>query len=145
MVDVNIGFAVPTLVICFHRESVPKEKESSARDSSVGTSSSSRILQPTSKAPPAIPPVSISRAEPAEPLEAGEEEPNVDAPPVIPDVPVEPDWTSFDLGRCLRSLRGDNSPAVHARILQRLHLRWWHCSTTRMTALLRAAGVQKSI
>ena len=135
----QIGYPVPTLIMIFHRtNAVSKEKESRSDKRPInsvetapvnstaagGSSSSSR--------PPA--------AQPAEPEEPGDNE----LPAVEPDVIIEPDWTSFDLGRCLRALRSDR-PQVYARALQRLHLRWWHCSSTRMTALLRAAGVQKPV
>jgi hypothetical protein len=66
----------------------------------------------------------------------------------MPAVPVEAeepplvDWSSFDMGRCLRALRSDN-PAIIVRALKRLHLRLWHCSASRLSALLKAAGVSQ--
>ena len=60
------------------------------------------------------------------------------------DIPVpEPDWSSWDLGRVLRALRSD-VPGQRTRALRKLHTRWFHCSSTRMTNLLRAAGVDKT-
>ena len=59
------------------------------------------------------------------------------------DVPIpEQDWSSWDLGRVLRALRSD-VPGQKTRALRKLHTRWFHCSSTRMTNLLRAAGVDK--
>ena len=71
--------------------------------------------------------------------------PAVDAAPAAAEEPPleAPDWSTFDLGRCLRALRSDD-PAVQARALKRLHLRWWHCSSERMSKLLKAAGVPQS-
>lgn len=61
------------------------------------------------------------------------------------DIPVpEPDWSSWDLGRMLRKLRSD-TPGVRIHALRKLHARWFHCSSTRMTGLLKAAGVGKEI
>ena len=60
-------------------------------------------------------------------------------------VPVNPvDWSSWDLGRNLRSLRSGNV-SVATRALRQLHLRWWHASKQKMTALLRAAGLPVEI
>ena len=66
------------------------------------------------------------------------------AEPLDEDGPaVQPDWSSFDLGRSLRQLRSGNASLV-ARALRQLHLRWWHCPSARMTQLLKTAGVPKS-
>ena len=148
--DYPIGYSVPTLVLVFHRlkdpESVPKEKEFRSGTTSVGTDPSKRFLEPKSKASPSVPPVPVptTPAAPAEPATLEEEDPPPGEPIVAPDVVIEPDWTSFDMGRCLRALRSDK-PAVYARALQRLHLRLWHCSATRMLSLLRAVGVAKVV
>ena len=89
---------------------------------------------------------------PAEPIEGGGE---VELPPIVAegnldDPPPEdegqmpiPDWSSFDLGRCLRALKSERQPTV-IKALKRLHMRWWHCSSSRMSSLLKAAGVSKS-
>ena len=61
-----------------------------------------------------------------------------------PDIDIQPEWSSFDLGSSLRALRSDNIGHQN-KALRRLHLRWYHASTARMTALLRAAGVSADI
>ena len=77
--------------------------------------------------------------------ELGAEEPVI--PPAVeapaPDDGQPPevvDWSSFDLGRSLRALRSED-PAIQARALKRLHLRFWHASSDKMTRLLKSAGV----
>ena len=81
---------------------------------------------------------------------AGEDgnEPVIDqlaaAPEEEQQVAVIPDWSSFDLGRALRTLRSDSTPHI-LKTLRQLHLRWWHCSESRMTSLLRAAGLPKLV
>ena len=139
----QINYPVPVLVMIFHRtHAVSREKESRLDKRPMNT------VETASRSGPSNSSSSSSRlpaqpAQPAEPEEPGDQEiPVVPVPEV--DVVIEPDWTSFDLGRCLRALRSDR-PQVYARALQRLHLRWWHCSSARMTALLRAAGVQKAV
>ena len=91
-----------------------------------------------------------SRAKPSAEAVAAEHDGEVD-PPLISenaeeigeDIPVpEPDWTSWDLGRVLRALRSD-VPGQKTRALRKLHTRWFHCSSTRMINMLRAAGVDK--
>lgn len=78
----------------------------------------------------------------------GEEEPepqSLDAEPAVgvESMPV-PDWSSWDLGKALRILRGSSTP-MHIRTIRQLHLRWWHCSAGRLQGLLRAAGLPPEI
>ena len=54
------------------------------------------------------------------------------------------DWTSFDVQASLRGLRHADE-AGRRRILRKLHLRWYHCGTEKLTSLLRAAGLGKDI
>ena len=54
--------------------------------------------------------------------------------------PTAPDWTRFDITTSMRALRS-GTPAQIERELRKLHLRWWHASTTEMTNILRAAGI----
>ena len=54
--------------------------------------------------------------------------------------PVPSDWSTFDIQSTLRALRG-GSEADHRRLLRKLHVRWWHASTERLTSILRTAGV----
>ena len=49
------------------------------------------------------------------------------------------DWQSFDLGKALQLLHSDNDGVIR-RTLRRLHARFWHASTVRLTELLRKAG-----
>ena len=58
--------------------------------------------------------------------------------------PSPSDWTSFDVQASLRGLR-HGTEAQRRQILRKLHLRWWHSSTDRMTRILRAAGLGKDI
>jgi hypothetical protein len=58
-------------------------------------------------------------------------------------VPV-PDWSSWDLGRALRTLRGTSTP-MHIRTIRQLHLRWWHCPVGRLQTLLKQAGLPPEI
>ena len=49
------------------------------------------------------------------------------------------DWQSFDLGKAIRLLHsGDEGIIRHT--LRRLHARFWHASTVRLTELLTKAG-----
>ena len=57
---------------------------------------------------------------------------------------IIPEWSSYDLGASLRALRSDSIPQQN-RALRRLHLRWWHASTSRMESLLKAAGVSADV
>ena len=56
-----------------------------------------------------------------------------------------PEWSSWDLGVQLRALRSTDSPAHALRALKRLHLRWWHASSSKMKQLLQHAGIDDSI
>ena len=55
-----------------------------------------------------------------------------------------PDWTSFDVQSSFRALRMSDE-AGRRRILRKLHLRWWHCSTAKMTSLLKAGGMPREV
>ena len=54
------------------------------------------------------------------------------------------DWTQFDVGRVLRTLRlaGENQARL---TLRKLHIRWWHASAAAMSRLLNRAGVPERI
>ena len=58
--------------------------------------------------------------------------------------PSPSDWSSFDVQASMRGLRHGNE-AQRRQILRKLHLRWWHCSTDRMTRILKAAGLGNEI
>ena len=58
---------------------------------------------------------------------------------VVP-VPDPPSWTKYDIGTALQLLRSVR-PGVVRRTLRKLHIRWYHAPTKRMTTLLNAAGV----
>ena len=70
----------------------------------------------------------------------------VDAVGVQADVAPDPEagWTRFDLGHALQMLRSVRE-AVVRRTLRKLHIRWYHCSSAKMKALLAAAGVDSKI
>eukprot|EP00439_Symbiodinium_sp_Y106_P057262 s2270_g8.t1 len=55
-----------------------------------------------------------------------------------------PDWSTFDVQATMRGLR-HGSEADRRRLLRKLHIRWWHCSTDRMQRLLKTAGLPKEI
>ena len=54
------------------------------------------------------------------------------------------DWVSFDVGNVLRAMR-TGGPATQRKLIRKLHLRWWHASTTAMTRLLERAGLPKAV
>ena len=54
------------------------------------------------------------------------------------------EWTRFDLGHALQMLRSVRE-AVVRRTLRKLHIRWYHCSASKMRSLLSAAGVDPHI
>ena len=90
----------------------------------------------------AIPPKPV----PTEIIDEGDEQEETTVDPLTAEEQTAnpPDWTSWDLGRALRSLRGADQPAI-VRTLRKLHMRWWHASKQRMHSLLAAAGVQKLV
>ena len=49
------------------------------------------------------------------------------------------DWQAFDLGKAIRLLHSKDDGVIR-RTLRRLHVRFWHASTRRLTELLRKAG-----
>ena len=72
-------------------------------------------------------------------------EPAPAEPPLGEDIPIpEPEWSNWDLGRMLRSLRSTSETPQKIRTLRRLHQRWYHCTAARMRALLSAAGVDST-
>ena len=54
------------------------------------------------------------------------------------------DRTRFDISASLRALRR-GTPGTALRELRKLHLRWWHASSTAMTNTLKAAGLPPRI
>lgn len=57
---------------------------------------------------------------------------------------AEPSWSQHDLGAVLQQLKSLR-PGIVRRALRRLHIRWFHCSASRMKMLLTAAGVKPDI
>ena len=53
-------------------------------------------------------------------------------------------WSRFDLGHALQMLRSVRE-AIVRRTLRKLHIRWYHCSSAKMKALLAAAGVDAKV
>ena len=156
-----IGFPVPILFMIFHKCAAIENNTRDLIRRPPSSSSKSPFESLTDKwdeedgqvavaAPPVAPTSHLPL--PAEPIEGGGE---VELPPIVAegnldDPPPEdegqmpiPDWSSFDLGRCLRALKSERQPTV-IKALKRLHMRWWHCSSSRMSSLLKAAGVSKS-
>ena len=149
--DLPIGYAVPILVQIFSTadEARPKEKiiRGPLPNSDVGLPQ-----QPSG--------INAMRSlmqqwdedelrQPAEAPEDGVEllPPALNPQPPIgaePDIDIQPEWSSFDLGSALRALRSDNVGHQN-KALRRLHLRWFHASTSRMTGLLKAAGVSNAV
>lgn len=58
--------------------------------------------------------------------------------------PVISDWTKFDLQSSLRELIS-GTEAQKRRMVRKLHLRWWHCGTTTLARLLKAAGAPADV
>ena len=58
--------------------------------------------------------------------------------------PIPSDWSSFDVQASLRGLRFGNE-ASRRQILRKLHIRWWHASTDKMTRILKAANLPKEV
>ena len=157
----NIGYKVPILVHIFHPADVvdapgpspikikPDNKDGPPQISQ--TKPYRDLMQQWDDEEPAIRRVPhkfpwdkqpvVDRAE-------GEEEPepqSLDAAPVAgAEVTPVPDWSSWDLGKALRVLRGSSTP-MHVRTIRQLHLRWWHCPAARLQALLCAAGLPPEI
>eukprot|EP00969_Alexandrium_andersonii_P323286 14284107-Alexandrium_andersonii.AAC.1 len=48
-------------------------------------------------------------------------------------------WMAFDMGRAFQLLHLPDMGIVR-RTLRRLHIRWWHAPTKRLSELLRHAG-----
>ena len=62
-----------------------------------------------------------------------------DAEAIVP-VADQPTWSRFGLRTSLQLLRSVR-PGVVRRCLRKLHIRWYHAPSKRMTTLLTAAGV----
>ena len=61
------------------------------------------------------------------------------------DNPERPgDWTNFDIGRVVRLFRTDQPGAIRLS-LRKLHVRWWHASTSVMTKFLDRVGVPQRV
>jgi hypothetical protein len=158
---VRLGYPVPILVQVFHRLKGPASTENNTRgldaDASkpidAGRTPSSNPIEDAGRTPssssraPRIPQLADT-AEPADGVEP-------DIPLALPqgdgqqavsgqDVDLTPEWSSFDLGRCLTALRSGEKH-IQIRAIQRLHIRWWHCSSERLTALLKSAGVSQDV
>jgi len=99
--------------------------------------------------PPAFEPLEEPE-EPSVPKERSKEtEPRAPSEPwpevLGGDGPADPDdWRQFDIHRVLRSLRLAK-PKQCELTLRKLHIRWWHASSSAMTKLLGRAGVPKLI
>ena len=137
----NIGFPIPVLIMVFHKSggtahSTPKENNTRTTVSS--STSSGAIQKPVGVEKR----VRIAGEGTAEAFGAEEEPP----PPleVQPEPDIKPEWSHHDLGTALRDLRSEN-PAIINRALQRLHIRWWHASSARMSSLLKTAGVSDHV
>jgi hypothetical protein len=50
------------------------------------------------------------------------------------------DWKHFDISKAMTALRHPDKQ-IRTRVLQRLHVRWYHAQIAQMTQTLRAAGV----
>ena len=55
-----------------------------------------------------------------------------------------PDWTTFDIRKCLQVLCSGPNHA-RKRKLRKLLLRWWHASVHRLNSTLSAAGVPTEV
>ena len=80
---------------------------------------------------------------PIQPAEREDQAP-AGAPAEPQDINIMPEWTSWDLGAALRSLRSDNQ-ALQNRALRRLHIRLFHATSAQMISVLKAAGVSSSV
>ena len=56
----------------------------------------------------------------------------------------EPPWSRFDLGRAMQQLRSLREGVV-LRALRQLHIRWYHCPSSKMKDLLQAAGASPEV
>ena len=148
--NLAIGYAVPILVQIFSKPSEVRPIENIIRRQA----SSSVGLPPQNAGIQAMRSLmqewdEEESKQPAEAAEDGAEllPPAINPQPAIgaePDIDIQPEWSSFDLGSSLRALRSDNVGHQN-KALRRLHLRWFHASTARMTGLLRAAGVSAGV
>ena len=55
------------------------------------------------------------------------------------------DWSRFEIGSVLRTLKLAQNRATIQRELRKLHLRWWHAPKTSMTRVLAAAGLPNDV
>jgi Reverse transcriptase (RNA-dependent DNA polymerase) len=123
-----IGYRVPVLIHVFHP----------AAGTTTGSSSTRKIVppQPKQQRP------QLDEA----PIKDDDGEPQNDPPPLQPqqqlgqDEIPEVEWSTWEMGRCLRALRHPDA-AVQQRALRRIHVRLWHASATRLKQILSTAGI----
>jgi Reverse transcriptase (RNA-dependent DNA polymerase)/Integrase core domain len=138
--NARIPYPVPVLVLIFSRRdgSPPDLKDTPSSPPTAGGDASNAAPRPR-------------RVEIVEPIEHGQEEPEV---PMVDAAaenhPAEPlgedggpEWSSWDLGRCMRGLRHENM-MIRSQVLRKLHIKWWHASTEKMRRLLETAGVESA-
>ena len=146
----NIGYSVPILVQVYHKAEVG-DHDGSASDKNKPDDVDAPPGLPNPPFKPAdagAPTTPIQRkSQPADAVEHGDmvllPEP-LDSPEAEGKELVPVDWSSWDLGRALRSLRTNNN-AVITRAIRQLHLRWFHASSIKMISLLRAAGLPANV
>ena len=146
--SIFLPFPVPILIVWYHSQPKEKEPEEGAQEGVRPQQILGREGQ-------------VGRAiVPAEPIEAAEDGIELLPPPIQPaerddqapagapaepqDINIMPEWTSWDLGAALRSLRSDNQ-ALQNRALRRLHIRLFHATSAQMISVLKAAGVSSSV
>lgn len=153
----TIGFPIDIVIMVFAPQ--PKEKiplnrsstEVSAADSTAPSTASGQ--QQTQQPQPVVgrgaswqqrPPPPAAR--PLAPVEEGvpDELPPLVEPGEQQQQAENQQWSTFDMGHCLRDLRSDQKPRQIAAI-RRLHMRWWHCGAQRMERLLAAAGISPAV
>ena len=139
----DIGYPVPILVHIFHPAdtvSAPSTPFKEKPDDGLTPPSESRIIK---RSPPAEARDEGDEEELPQPIQAYEPRP-ADEDPNEVAVNITPDWSSFDLGKAMRTMRSSNIPMI-VRQLRILHLRWWHAKSAKMHAILEQAGIPKSV
>jgi hypothetical protein len=160
----TLGYPVSILIQIFHVsigqvDSVPPtEKESDVVDLDKpigGTTTPQELEVPRRRVR-----INTTPEELAQPAEFGDEEIE------LPDVPVRRaaveevsesaivpaeekpeelvEWSTADLGNTLREMKSQDNSIV-TRALRKLHIRWWHCSATRMRTILAQAGMPEKV
>ena len=152
-----IGYSVPLLIVIFKHtdatsDKIKPEDVSKPFQDWIDEHETSDVAPdadpwvdryPWASRKPAAPP--LPKRVPKETIDEGDEQEETTVDPLTVEPTANPpDWTSWDLGRALRSLRGSDQPAI-VRTLRKLHMRWWHASKQRMHSLLLAAGVSKLV